>query len=671
MNSLRTTPLVGALRRAAIVWVVLIGAVVGAALAALITATMPKSYTASTVLFIGSPAAGDSAGAYQGDLFSQQRAGTYAQLFSGDDLAVKVDDDLGLGLAPSALSSKVVATAVEKTVLLQVDVTDSEPGRAADIANAYARNFAQYVGQLENPAGGGQPSSLVSVITAAEPPMAPTSPDSVVNTAAGVFLGAVAAALAYGLRKRLDTRVSTRAGLSAAIDAPVLGELPSDSARRSSMLSLRDDADTEYAEQARKLRTTVQFADTTAEAPALLVAPLGGVDAGNEVSAHLALMLSETGSRVALVNADPRTSTLDEYVGVDPSRPGLTDVLAGSTDLEDVLVPVADGRVSYVPSGFAAENPGELLASPYMRDVVLRLQRTYGYVVVASSDAADFADSAVMTRIVDGVVVAVRSGKVAALRCASIATTLSSGGHVLGTVLVGGTDAPRRGSRSRLARSSGSPAPHGGASKGSSREHDSRTHDRAASTGDSLRPSALDARGEEISASRPAFQDRFQPDGDVRNDEGRDDLDAATDPFPVVSDPDGSDVFRDWVPAAPLRRRSVTGSDRDTWGPDGTRRGDAEADLPTDPTASTEYDGLDEEGEPSSNRGGSTVADDDAGGASDADGAEESSSQQADDDDVVATTVTVRGRPRRRTAKSPAGKSESYASTSPRPGRAT
>ncbi|GAA3196014.1 hypothetical protein GCM10020255_098080 [Rhodococcus baikonurensis] len=148
-------------------WAIPVFAVFGLILGAFMAMSSPSSYTSTTVLFIGSPISADSAGAYQGDLFSQQRAATYAQLFSSDDLAVKVIDDLGLPMSGHELASQVSAAAVEKTVLLQVSVTDSTAEGSAGIANAYAKNFAQYVGQLETPNGGGRPNTSVQVVTEA------------------------------------------------------------------------------------------------------------------------------------------------------------------------------------------------------------------------------------------------------------------------------------------------------------------------------------------------------------------------------------------------------------------------------------------------------------------------------------------------------------------------
>ena len=101
-------------------WPVGVGAVLGIAAGLALALSTPTSYTATSTLFLGAPVSADSAGAYSGDLFSQQRASTYSQLANSRDLAVKVIDDLALPMTPDELSAKVTAGQVPKTVLVQV-----------------------------------------------------------------------------------------------------------------------------------------------------------------------------------------------------------------------------------------------------------------------------------------------------------------------------------------------------------------------------------------------------------------------------------------------------------------------------------------------------------------------------------------------------------------------
>lgn len=177
-------------------WPSAVGVVLGCLAGVALLLSSATSYTASTTLFIGSPVSVDSAGAYAGDLFGQQRAVSYSQLFTSDDLATKVIDDLSLQLSPAELVAHVTAKQVPKTVLLEVSVTDASPQRAADIANAYASNFAAYVARLETPVTSSQSVAKISVVRKATAPAKPSSPSALIDVGGGFAAGAALGGLA-------------------------------------------------------------------------------------------------------------------------------------------------------------------------------------------------------------------------------------------------------------------------------------------------------------------------------------------------------------------------------------------------------------------------------------------------------------------------------------------
>src|ERR1700742_2686197 len=109
-----------------------------------------RNYVASTRLFLRAPDVKTSTGAYQGDLFSRQRLQTYVKMFHSEELAQMVVDRLGLNLTAQQLASKVSATPVKNTVLIDVSVTDSNAQHAGNIANGYGDVLATYIAKIEN-----------------------------------------------------------------------------------------------------------------------------------------------------------------------------------------------------------------------------------------------------------------------------------------------------------------------------------------------------------------------------------------------------------------------------------------------------------------------------------------------------------------------------------------
>lgn len=432
--------------RRQVIWIVVGCLLVGGAGGWLLTKVIPATYTATTQLFIGSPAAGDSAGLYQGDLFSQQRAATYAQLFGGDDLATKVIDDLSLDMTASELADDVSASAVDRTVLLDVSVSADSAQGAADIANAYAANFARYVGQLENPVGGSAPSTQVSVVRRAEVPEAPSSPSLPLYLGGGLALGAVVGGAVVWTRRRFDTTVHDVETAADLVDAANLGLLPADPDREVSLLHLPQQASTPYAEAMRKLRTTIQFADPQHPLRRMVVVGADEGDGAHAVAAHLALMFGEVGRRVVLVDADMRTAPLDVYLtaggrgaGDSGATAGLSDVLHGTATVEDVVVPMADGRFDLLPAGSPTTGPAEDIASPAMGRLIADLHARYAYVILVGAAAAEYTDAAVLAVNTDGVILVARAGSTddADLTEAGVAVR-SAGARLLGVLLTSG-----------------------------------------------------------------------------------------------------------------------------------------------------------------------------------------------------------------------------------------
>jgi receptor protein-tyrosine kinase len=123
----------------------------------------------------------------------------------------------------------------------------------------------------------------------------------------------------------------------------------------------------------------------------------------------LAIVLAQSGQRVALVEGDLRRPRVTQYLDI-VSGAGLTNVLAGVASLEDVLQPVGDGKLTVLASGPNPPNPSEMLGSAHMRDLIGELRESNDYVVIDSSPLLPVTDGAVLGALSDGVVLVTRYG---------------------------------------------------------------------------------------------------------------------------------------------------------------------------------------------------------------------------------------------------------------------
>ncbi|UMB70718.1 Wzz/FepE/Etk N-terminal domain-containing protein [Mycobacterium paraterrae] len=209
-------------------WPIVIGCLAVALLAAVAyEVSSDTEYTASTEFFLRAPDVKTSAGAYQGDLFSRQRAQTYVNLFQSDDLAQTVIDKLGLTLTPQQLVSKVSAVAVKNTVLMAVSVTDGNAQHAANIANGYGSVLNAYVAKLENVSNDPTVGPLIQVVAKATPATATASGYPLWMVMFGALMLALASAVGIiWFLERFDTKVRSRRQVEEITGCDIIGKLP-------------------------------------------------------------------------------------------------------------------------------------------------------------------------------------------------------------------------------------------------------------------------------------------------------------------------------------------------------------------------------------------------------------------------------------------------------------
>src|SRR4051812_45061833 len=101
-------------------WLLTGGLLVGLAVAGALSWLATPLYSSSLQLFVSAVGSTDTSQAYQGNLFSQQRVTSYAQLLTGEKLAAEVVGELPLSLTPAQVAGEVTATPLPDTVILEV-----------------------------------------------------------------------------------------------------------------------------------------------------------------------------------------------------------------------------------------------------------------------------------------------------------------------------------------------------------------------------------------------------------------------------------------------------------------------------------------------------------------------------------------------------------------------
>jgi capsular exopolysaccharide synthesis family protein len=164
------------------------------------------------------------------------------------------------------------------------------------------------------------------------------------------------------------------------------------------------------AENYRMLGTKLLHSGDYRKMRSMLVTTAGPSGDTGELVANLAVVFSQTGSRVVLVDANLHHPTIGQLFDIN-GRPGLTDVLTGQAEAAELTAIEWAPGLSVLPSGPISYDSFALLASPRMTHLLSRLEEMSDIVIVVASSVVSFADSLFLTNHVDGVMLVARSGK--------------------------------------------------------------------------------------------------------------------------------------------------------------------------------------------------------------------------------------------------------------------
>jgi uncharacterized protein involved in exopolysaccharide biosynthesis/Mrp family chromosome partitioning ATPase len=250
-----------------------------------------------------------------------------------------------------------------------------------------------------------------SIISDARVPDQPTSPNTMLNIAAGAMLGLLAGLVLAFLRERLDRRLRTAADVRDRARMPVLAALDERTTPHF------DDVLQPYGPGGRvfnRLRNEV-LASLEPNDKIIVVTGASRGSASTLVAANLAAALARTGSDVVLIGAHLPDSVVDaaplaRMLGV-AAVPGLSDLLAGRVTLSRAMQ-----RMPRIPSlrvittGGAATAAG-LMQSQRLRDTLEALRRQTGYVVIEAPSTSSSADAQSLASLADAAILAVELRK--------------------------------------------------------------------------------------------------------------------------------------------------------------------------------------------------------------------------------------------------------------------
>lgn len=246
----------------------------------------------------------------------------------------------------------------------------------------------------------------------ADEPKTPSMPKYTITIPLGAFLGlAIGLGLAF-LMELVDTSVKGPSDITRRVDVPILGMIPHEDDleeevedMRTTLLALPDSL---VGEAFRQVRTTLLFSGPASQRRSLMVTSPSPGDGRTTVAVNLAASIAHGGRKVLIVDANFRQPVVHKLFPGTPVS-GLSSALVGQASWKEQVHEV-EANLSVMAAGPLPPNPSELLGSEQMRTMLGEMTAEYDQVIFDTAPALVVSDPAVLSTIVDGVIVTVRAG---------------------------------------------------------------------------------------------------------------------------------------------------------------------------------------------------------------------------------------------------------------------
>ncbi len=434
-------------------YIIVAAVVVMIVLAFAYTASESKVYQASAILQVNvatnQPGSVDTTNANQG------LAQNYATLLVSPGLLDTIRSNVEGGhLSTATLQSRLTATALPSTALVQLTANGPSPAAAQKLAQQVITGFLAQLQSSANtrttqlqsqdeqaistlsaeiahlqalPATASNVQQIASLqstkqalisqnealvasglaqgtsATLSAPPVAatdPISPRRSLNLIGGLVLGLVLGVALAWVRHLLRPALQSADDVAAAAGLPILASIPLKPKLRAE--------DPTVVEAYRILATNLSFAMRDKDESLLTIVGFSPEVGKTSVVMGLADAMAERGHRVLMVDGDMRAASLSTRYGHE-KHPGLVDVLQGAISVDLAIVRLRRG-LWLLPARPSRINAASLLSGGRMAALTPELRERFDVVLFDSPPIAGLADGLVLASLSDEVVLVARAG---------------------------------------------------------------------------------------------------------------------------------------------------------------------------------------------------------------------------------------------------------------------
>ncbi|MEE2987959.1 MAG: polysaccharide biosynthesis tyrosine autokinase [Verrucomicrobiota bacterium] len=249
------------------------------------------------------------------------------------------------------------------------------------------------------------------IVDEAFPPRAdqPSSPNIVLNLAAGFFGGiALGVGLIFAVAF-LDDRVKSAFDIEGTIGLPMLGVIPRIKKldTNTKAQAVASNVDRHVTETFRSIHSALKLSDQSKNAKIILATSTVPGEGKSFVSSNLSLTFANHGEKTLLLDCDLRLPNVARSLQIE-NEFGLLDYVGNGVSLDKVIVKEVYPNLDVLSTGGKSKNPTQVLNSSQFEAMFAVLRDRYDRIVVDSPPLAAVSDALNLLPMVDGILYVIK-----------------------------------------------------------------------------------------------------------------------------------------------------------------------------------------------------------------------------------------------------------------------
>src|SRR5699024_3278669 len=337
-------------------------------------------------------------------------AHTYVSLIEGKDFYGEVVENLNLDIGFGDFKENVEVSLVRDPEIIKIDVTDTNPELAANIANEMARVFIEKTEDFME-----KKIQIVDGVEIEEEPTAPklineayiaknpVSPNPMLNMVIAGVVGVILGVFMAFILEFMDRSVKSSKDIESQLNIPVVGNITKIKDNKDLILPVNN-LDLSIVESFRTIKTNIQHFINDREMKSIVITSAIANEGKATIASNLAITMAQENKKILLIDCDLRKPNIHKKFGMDNLK-GLIDIIIDNEDINEVIHEYNKiENLNVITSGSIPKNPIKILNSDIMASFIREMEDKFDMVILNTPPVGVVADGLTLSSLADGVI---------------------------------------------------------------------------------------------------------------------------------------------------------------------------------------------------------------------------------------------------------------------------